>query len=145
MTWLNKLDEGALVSSLQKHHVLQRVGDLTFEEMGNELELACNPNERGFGFGAQLWGRLKTEFRLLVCDRDPKYDDLRKELGKLSDKSTTAFVALISSSLGTMIGATATVISPIVALLLLATIRLGVASFCSYPKSLEQPVLKQDK
>jgi hypothetical protein len=138
MNWLNNLDEGALVETLRGTHASHHLSDLTFEEFGHELALDVSPSERGFGMGGQLWDRLKEEFRLLMCGGSPKYDDLRKKLDGLSNQSTTAFVALISGSLGSVIGVAATVVAPLVALLLLATIRVSLSTYCAREDDLEE-------
>jgi hypothetical protein len=79
---------------------------------------------------SNLWEQAKTEFRVLVCTNDPRYASVRKQAAKLSPNQTTAFVSCLSAGLGAVIGVSATVLAPLIGLLLLTLIRLGMETFC---------------
>src|SRR5262245_56450551 len=128
MNWPQGINEAQLQSVLS-WNLWKPLDDFaTIDEMGYELALSA---ARRFGSHEQLWDRLKTEFRLLVCVSDTKYDALRKRVDSLAAHNTTALVAWLAAALGAAIGTAAITISPMVALLLLASLRLGKEAFCA--------------
>ncbi len=133
MEWTSKIDVTELEQNAMKNSRFA-YSDLTYDELGQETALKTYSQEHGFGAGGQIWDVIKKEFRLFICEKDSKYDDLRAKLDKLSSESTTAIVAVISAGLGAAIGATAAVISPLIAILLIAFIRIGKESFCAFKK-----------
>ncbi len=76
------------------------------------------------------WKELKHEFYLLLCTKDKKYSKLRKQLDKSSNAATTTIVSTISVTIAAALGTTIGIITPLVALLLYAIIRLSVNSWC---------------
>ena len=112
-----------------------------FEVIGKPLESDELLDDYGYqlafeqsdtlGLGlSNLWEQAKREFRVLVCTSDPRYASVRKQAAKLSPNQTSAFVSCLSAGLGAVIGISATVLAPLVGLLLLTLIRLGTETFC---------------
>ena len=140
MTWISAVDARELEASLMSSRAFaDNAASLTYEEVGYEMSLQANVRELHLSDGSVLWSRVKKEFKLLVCGSDKKYADLRKQLHRQSGQVTITIVSLISSTLGNVIGATAAVISPIISLLLLATVRIGVAALREGP-DIDQPI-----
>ena len=133
MEWTSKINVIELEQTAMKNSRFV-YSDLTYDELGQETALKTYSHEHGFGAGGQIWDIIKREFRLFICEKDSKYDDLREKLNKLSSESTTAIVAVISAGLGATIGAAAAAISPLIAILLIAFIRLGKEGFCAFKK-----------
>jgi hypothetical protein len=144
MDWAEQIDDAELEALLARSVSYSLSQFATIDDLGQELAIEAHPDEQGFGFSGKLWNTLKREFRALLCQADPKYTDLRKQLNSLASQSTTGLVAAISGALGASIGDAAAVISPMVALLLLAAIRLGKEAFCA-TVTLDQPLSNQSR
>ncbi|SAL04042.1 hypothetical protein AWB81_06570 [Caballeronia arationis] len=82
------------------------------------------------------WDQLKSEFRLLLCTKDKKYQALRRDLAKTSSKSQLAVVSAISAAVGASIGVVAGALVPVCAICLIAVLKLGQEAFCQV-KSLD--------
>lgn len=74
------------------------------------------------------WGELKKEFYILVCTKDRKYADLRKQFA--GAVNTTAIVGMISGVMGSALGTGAGIITPLVALALYSIMKLGKNVWC---------------
>jgi hypothetical protein len=77
------------------------------------------------------WKRIKKELHILVCTDDPKYQTLRRHIGKESRTTQAAIVSTISIGIASQIGSAATVIGPFVSLGLMALLELGTNAWCA--------------
>ncbi|MGX1319646.1 hypothetical protein AB7M17_003099 [Bradyrhizobium sp. USDA 377] len=98
------------------------------DDLGYQLALEAS-DSLGMGL-SNLWEQAKNEFRILVCTDDARYASVRAEAAKLSPTQTAAFVSFLSAGLGAAIGVAATLLAPLVGLLLLSLLRLGTETFC---------------
>ncbi len=126
---LGPLKERELLQEIRKAPV--SLDALTFDECGEELAILQRGDESGFGFGAGLWDRLKYQFRQLICGQDPKDADLRAQLQIACKQGSGVLIAWLSATLGPKVGIEAAIAGPFVAILLLATARMGVRAICS--------------
>lgn len=78
-----------------------------------------------------LWNDIKREMHLLCCTKDKKYDRLRRKLGSISGKSQFAVTSAFASVMSVHVGvASATIMTPLCAILLLAVLGLGHVIVC---------------
>lgn len=78
-----------------------------------------------------LLATTRNEVHLLCCTQDRKYTDLRKRLASLSGKSQLTTAAAIASVISTHVGiVTATALTPICAIMLLAVLGVGKEVLC---------------
>lgn len=131
MSWIEEADMDTLKTLLVSQAGPAFNMGMTFDELGAELTLRGAKFEHGAGFADQPWDRVKQEFHSFVCVRGGKYADLQKKADALGSQGTTALVALVAGGLGAAVGAAATVIAPLVALLLLLVCRIGKEVFCT--------------
>jgi hypothetical protein len=73
--------------------------------------------------------RVKRELNILLCTNDKKYAELRKKLTAI--KSQNAIVAAIAAAIGAIIGLSAAVIMPFVAIILMTLLQVGLNAYCS--------------
>ena len=85
-----------------------------------------------------FWQELKKEFYLLLCTKDPKYKKLRSQLDKKSHATTTTIIAMISAAIAAQLGVAIGIITPLVALLLFAILKLGMNSWCNLHAPIEE-------
>ncbi|MBI0434210.1 hypothetical protein [Roseomonas sp. KE0001] len=76
------------------------------------------------------WEAVQREFRAFLCGGDGSYDDLRQALFSARGETQAALVSIIAAAIGAQIGAAATVVAPLVTLLLLVALRIGRQAFC---------------
>ena len=76
------------------------------------------------------WGRVRDEIHKLVCTNDLRYASLRRQLGAHSGKTQTAIVGVISAYVATVLGLAIGAVVPLVAVCLIALLRLGKNAFC---------------
>jgi hypothetical protein len=123
------LEVGQLNEAELVHLVGRDVPDRAdIDDLGYDLAYELS-NTQGLGL-RNLWEAAKSEFRLLICTDDPKYDDLRERARGISSKHTDTLVASLAAGLGAMIGVSAMILAPLVGLLLLAASRLGTETYC---------------
>ena len=79
----------------------------------------------------KFWEAVKVEFRILICTEDEKYSDLRKKLALESQKGTKSAVALISASVGSILGVKATLLVGFCAVVLYGVLKVGKEAYCS--------------
>lgn len=77
------------------------------------------------------WELVKREFHVFLCTRNKKYAKLRSQLTKASHPTQTAVVATIAAAVAASLGVVAGAIVPLVALCLLALLRVGKEAFCA--------------
>src|SRR5690349_10058615 len=98
------LDQARLLALVQEQAGPAPIIAMSYEEVGADLSSQAADSARGLGFADSLWDRLKAEFRDLVCGSSQKYADLRARFHSLETEGTAAVVAVVSTTLATMIG-----------------------------------------
>ena len=90
-------------------------------------------NEAADSAGEKFWHCVKKELHLLMCTDDQKYRSLRRQLSPWTGpKSQLAYVSAMASGLAPHVGvATATVLTPLCAIGVLAGIRVGKEVLCA--------------
>ncbi len=81
--------------------------------------------------GPNYWTIVKREFYLMVCTADKKYSKVRSDFKKHTRKASTLVVGTISAAIAGTLGIAVGLITPLVAFLLYALVKLGVNSWCS--------------
>ena len=66
-----------------------------------------------------------------MCTDDKKYSKLRGQLSVESTKGTNAIVALISASIGSLLGVQATLLAGFCAVAMYAIVKIGKEAYCS--------------
>jgi hypothetical protein len=78
-----------------------------------------------------LWVSIRQEMHLLCCTKDKKYSALRKKIAALSGKSQLTVTAAIASVVAAHVGIlTASLATPLCAIMLLAVLGVGKEVFC---------------
>jgi len=125
MIQASALDPDALLSAIGRD-----VPDSEkIDDLGYQFAFEVN-DQLGAGLGSNLWEKAKEEFYVLVCTNEPRYEEIRKQASKVTPSYTTMLVAAVSAAFGSVIGIAATVITPLVGLLLLALAKVGKNAFC---------------
>lgn len=75
------------------------------------------------------FARVKSELNILLCTNDKKYAQLRKKLTSIKNQHT--IVAAIAAAIGAIIGLSAAVIMPFVAIILMTLLQVGLNAYCS--------------
>lgn len=78
---------------------------------------------------------IKREFYLLICTKDSKYKELRKNLLKNQKKSSQVAVGLIVGAIGSSYGIPAGALTALCATALHMIIKVGKETFCTYCKN----------
>lgn len=112
---------------------------ISYNELANEILINSSTPELGFGLGRKTWDDVKTECRLLFCEKHPKYQDVIDKMEKLSKHNSTILVSIVSGAIGAFIGAVGALVAPLVALILLAISRIGKEVICKNGK-LDVPI-----
>jgi len=143
-TWLNKIDEEELKylepvlfvfedSPEEAAQFLYRegmsrpmasVGDKEEQMKRSFQELKNRPPKK-------YWKQVKSEIYSLVCTDSKKYSELRGRLSSAEENGTKALVAIVSGSIGSILGIEAGIISGFVTLALHAVIRVGTEAYCA--------------
>lgn len=80
---------------------------------------------------ANFWPNVRHELYLLICTDDPKYAEIRRRLDNESNKINAVIVGLVSAAVSAVLGLTAGVLAPFVALCLIALARVGKEAWCA--------------
>lgn len=78
-----------------------------------------------------FWERFKREFHKFICTNDEKYSEVKKELSQHSHKGQLVVVSSIASAIASVLGVAAGVLVPLVALCLLAVLKIGKEAYCA--------------
>jgi hypothetical protein len=124
MFQIEKLNERELYAAIGRE--VPRNQDL--DELGYEIAYEAT-DANGLGL-KNVWDQVKTEFKALIFTDDPRYETIRQQAKAISPKNTAMVVSFLSAGLGAIIGVSATVIAPLVGLLLLIVLRIGVETYC---------------
>lgn len=79
----------------------------------------------------KYWEQVKIEFQILVCTSDKKYAELRKSLDEAKTKGTQFILVAIASTIASILGIEAGIISGFCAILLKSIIKIGKEAYCS--------------
>jgi hypothetical protein len=74
--------------------------------------------------------QMRLEVRKFICTNDPRYSGIKNELRKQGKRSQIFFVSSISGVIGSQLGAGAGVVVPLVAVCLIAAIKIGREAYC---------------
>jgi hypothetical protein len=77
--------------------------------------------------------RVKIELYLLLCTNDKKYVAVRRQTAKEGKSAQTVIIGVIASAIGASLGVVAGALVPVVAVALLAAVRVGKEASCSGP------------
>jgi hypothetical protein len=80
--------------------------------------------------GLKYWHHVRSEFFILLCTKDTRYAALRRQLASKGKHTETAVVTTISAAVGSSIGLVAGALVPLVALCLLAVVKVGKEAYC---------------
>jgi hypothetical protein len=80
---------------------------------------------------AKYWERVQRELHLLICTNDSKYESLRRAISKHGSLTQTTIVSNISSAIAVSLGYTLAAITPLVAIGLIAFLRVGANAWCA--------------
>ena len=145
MEFFSKLDEKELEQECPYISIV-RVQKMDVDVVGWELSRSAQ------GFGIQnsarkppagmfppkpprdFWAEIKKEFYQLLCTNDRKYAKLRTQLNKKSTTATTVILSSISVEVAVHLGVTAGMLTPLIALMLYAILKLGLNSWCNLHK-----------
>ena len=81
--------------------------------------------------GPNYWTMVKQEFYQMICTTDKKYSKVRSDFKKSTRKASTVVVGTISAAIAGTLGIAVGLITPLVAFLLYALVKLGLNSWCS--------------
>lgn len=98
---------------------------------GKKTALTYTPARRRPKSGPNYWTMVKREFYLMVCTTDKKYAKVRSDFKKSTRKASTLVVGTISAAIAGTLGIAVGLITPLVAFLLYALVKLGLNSWCS--------------
>ncbi len=107
---------------------------VSLEMQEHGISASIDGNEYRIGFQVRpkdYWSEVKKELCLLFCTRDKKYSDIRARFSKDSHAATTTIVVMLSATVASQIGAGVGIVTPLVALLLYAILKLGVNTWCN--------------
>jgi hypothetical protein len=91
------------------------------------------------------WAELKEEMRILICTKDKKYADVRKQIDSVGAKSKTVILTSITAALAPHIGIAEGALVPGCAVLLYAVLRMGRNVLCQKQKlTVKMPKKTQD-
>lgn len=79
----------------------------------------------------KYWQAVKNEIRLLICTKDKKYSELRKQLHDAAKHTKAPIVAMISATLAGSMGVAVGIISGLVAVAIFAIVQIGVNVYCA--------------
>lgn len=83
----------------------------------------------GNGNPEPFWDRFVAEFKSFICG-DEKYNKDRERLSSQTPIPHEIFVSVISGAIGSTIGFAASLLAPVVAILLYQVGKLGIAAYC---------------
>jgi hypothetical protein len=78
----------------------------------------------------QYWEAFKVKFKIFLCTKNKKYQNLRKEITKGERTAQVALVSSISSVIGSYLGTAGAVVAPLVVLSLISVIKIGKEAYC---------------
>jgi len=119
--------------------IYPKIQCITREKLNFRKRLTTGKRDEGhityiedFESGNKLWEQVRLEMYLLICTDDKKYTNLRRQISPWTgQKSQLAYVSAVASGLAPHTGVViATVLTPLTAICILATIRVGREILC---------------
>lgn len=83
----------------------------------------------GSGNSEPFWERFVSEFRDFICGSE-KYSKEREQLSSQAPVANAMFVGVISGAIGSTLGFAASLLAPVVAILLFIVGKVGVNAYC---------------
>jgi hypothetical protein len=111
----------------------------SIEAIGRRLGHRASAGTDDPSVDSVLWNQFKEEFFQLLCTRDRRYENLRKHL-RLADQATrNAAIPAIAGAIAASLGVAVGVLTPLVALALLAAAQLGANAWCATRQGRSRP------
>ncbi|PHS61394.1 MAG: hypothetical protein COB00_13160 [Alcanivorax sp.] len=83
----------------------------------------------------KYWECVKAEVFLLVCTKDKKYANLRKQLDDVTARAQTSAAWLVASGIAATLGISAAVIAGLCAVALYGIIKVGKEAYCEVERA----------
>lgn len=77
------------------------------------------------------WLRVKRELHILLCTSEKKYAAIRRQIGKQGTATQLFLATSIAAAIAPFVGASATLIGPLVTLGLISLVRVGTNAWCA--------------
>jgi hypothetical protein len=74
--------------------------------------------------------QVQHEVRLFICTNDQRYADVKRNIATQARKSQLLLISAISGAVGGRLGTEAGILTPLVALYLLAALKIGKEAYC---------------
>jgi len=107
------------------------------EEEAVEKWLSANGPKDNIPFGGvqsndskPFLDRFKTEFKKFICNH-PDYEEEREKLNMESPVVKAIWISVISAALGAVLGFAATLLAPVVAIMLSIVGKMGISAYCA--------------
>lgn len=135
------IDETLLVCEMQRGQILDTFADFGLREASLLLEIRLTDEDHWSVFH-DFWPALIREIRILLCTDDPKYDDLRPNIIRITNnKFGRKALAALAASIAATLDLVAATILPFIALALYAITKIGINAWCATTD--EAGILKQ--
>lgn len=128
--WLSEL------KTYQKNAIETLIGEFG-EEKAIEKWLSANGPKDNVPFGGiqtndtkPFLDKFKVEFKKFVCNH-PDYKEERKKINMESPVVKAIWISVISASLGATLGFAATLLAPVVAIMLSIVGKMGLNAYCA--------------
>jgi len=128
--WLSEL------KAYQRNSIVTLIDEYG-EENAVEKWLSANGPKDNVPFGGlqstdtkPFLDKFKTEFKKFVCNH-PDYDEERKKLNMESPVVKAIWISVISAALGATLGFAATLLAPVVAVMLSLVGKMGLNAYCA--------------
>lgn len=101
-----------------------------------KLWLSANGPNTTIKFGGSndspepFFDRFKEEFRKFICG-DESYEEFRAQLSAETPVAKTIYISIISAALGATLGYAATLLAPVVAIMLNLVCTMGINGWCN--------------
>lgn len=109
----------------------KELDDKPVEAIGFLMSSRVEPGVESFDGLSPLWNEFKQEMAVFLCTDDPKYSAAREDLDSVEDATRKYIVPGIAGAIGATIGVGAAVLTPFVALALIATVKVGMQAWCN--------------
>jgi len=122
------------------------------EYAGSLMSNRIEPGVETFDGMTPYWAQFKEEMHLFLCTDDPKYVGAREDIDNIEDATRKFVVPGIAGYIGAAMGVGAAVLTPFVALALIATVKVGMNAWCKvhsnkepeFTDSDDQPIFLQN-
>ena len=127
-----EIDDALLIDEMrQSSGLLKTFGSHGLKEASFLLEIYLT-DEDTWATAHEYWRALVLEIRVLLCTDDPKYDDLRPNIIKISNnKLGRSTLSALAVAIAATLGVEDAIILPFVALTLYAITKVGLNAWCA--------------